>query len=79
MAILSQRRDLDDASVTSWVRSAEAIDKISNHILRGNAMGTFQAEVGLWQILARTVWDLAILVREVVIFKSKINAPSQKW
>src|SRR5262249_52983528 len=51
--LFSEFPDLDDASVTSWVHSAEAIDKISNHILRGNAMGMFQAEVGLWQILAR--------------------------
>ncbi|HXU15661.1 MAG TPA: hypothetical protein VN708_11090 [Terriglobales bacterium] len=51
--LFSEFPELDDASVMSWVRSAEAIDKISNHILRGNAMGTFQAEVGVWQILAR--------------------------
>jgi len=51
--LFSEFPELDDASVTTWVRSAEAIDKISNHILRGNAMGMFQAEVGLWQILAR--------------------------
>lgn len=51
--IFSEFPQLGDASITSFVRSAEAIDKISNHILRGNAMGMFQAEVGVWQILAR--------------------------
>lgn len=51
--LFSEFPGLDDASITAWVHTAEAIDKISNHILRGNAMGTFQAEVGLWQILAR--------------------------
>lgn len=51
--IFSEFPQLDDAAITTFVHSAEAIDKISNHVLRGNAMGTFQAEVGLWQILAR--------------------------
>ena len=51
--IFSEFPQLDDAAVTTFVHSAEAIDKISNRVLRGNAMGTFQAEVGLWQILAR--------------------------
>jgi len=32
---------------------AASRDRIGNHTLRGNAMGTFQAEVGLWQVLAR--------------------------
>ena len=51
--IFSEFPQLSNASVASFVHSAEAIDKISNHVLRGNAMGMFQAEVGLWQILAR--------------------------
>jgi hypothetical protein len=45
--------ELDDASMTGFVTAAEAINEIGNHALRGNAMGTFQANVGLWQILAR--------------------------
>jgi hypothetical protein len=32
---------------------AEALGKIPNHTLRGNAMGIFQANIGIWQILAR--------------------------
>ncbi len=51
--IFSEFPQLTDASIASFVHSAAAIDKISNHVVRGNAMGTFQAEVGLWQILAR--------------------------
>jgi hypothetical protein len=51
--LFSEFPELDDASITEFVRTAEAVDKISNHTLRGNAMGTFQACVGLWQILAR--------------------------
>lgn len=45
--------ELDDASVTGFINAADAINGISNHTLRGNAMGTFQADLGLWQILAR--------------------------
>ena len=32
---------------------AESLGKIPNHTLRGNAMGIFQANLGIWQILAR--------------------------
>jgi hypothetical protein len=45
--------ELDDASIVQFLNSAAALDKISDHILRGNAMGIFQAEASLWQILAR--------------------------
>ncbi len=44
---------MNDASITQFVKVADAIDAIPNHSLRGNAMGVFQANVGLWQILAR--------------------------
>lgn len=44
---------LDDVSLTRFVNDADALDRISNHILRGNALGIFQANVGLWEILAR--------------------------
>jgi hypothetical protein len=45
--------ELDDASITGFVSTADAINNIGNHTLRGNAMGTFQADIGIWQILAR--------------------------
>ena len=51
--IFSEFPALDDASITSFVNTADGLDRISSHTLRGNAMGTFQASVGLWQILAR--------------------------
>jgi hypothetical protein len=44
---------LDDISVTRFVNVAEAINRIPNQALRENAEGSFQASVGLWQILAR--------------------------
>ena len=51
--IFSEFPQLDDSSVKTFVEAAEGINRIQNHVLRGNAMGTFQAEVGLWEILAR--------------------------
>jgi hypothetical protein len=44
---------LRDASMVQFVDVAESVSQISNHTLRGNAMGIFQSTVGLWQILAR--------------------------
>src|SRR6266567_1709826 len=51
--IFSEFPQLDDASIARFVNVADAVGKISNHTLRGNAMGILQANVGLWQILAR--------------------------
>lgn len=45
--------NLSDQSISRFVTVADAIDKISDQSLRGNAMGDFQANIGLWQILAR--------------------------
>ena len=44
---------LDDTSVERFVAAADHIDGISNPTLRANALGAFQADVGLWEILAR--------------------------
>jgi hypothetical protein len=51
--VFSEFPTLSDASMVEFVNVAEAVNKIPNHTLRGNAMGTFQASIGLWQILAR--------------------------
>ena len=51
--IFTEFPELNDASITRFLTTAEALNKISDHALRGNAMGTFQGAVGLWQILAR--------------------------
>jgi hypothetical protein len=51
--IFSEFPELNDVSITRFLTTAEALDKISDKSLRGNAMGTFEATVGLWQILAR--------------------------
>lgn len=51
--IFSEFPNLSDESITRFLSTAEALNKISDHTLRGNAMGIFQANVGLWQVLAR--------------------------
>jgi len=44
---------LDDGAVIQFVSAADRIDGISNSTLRANALGAFQANIGLWQILGR--------------------------
>jgi hypothetical protein len=51
--IFSEFPSLSDESSSRFVTVAESIDKISNETLRGNALGAFQANIGLWEILAR--------------------------
>jgi len=51
--IFSEFPELSDTSITHFLNVAEGLGKIPNHTLRGNAMGIFQANVGIWQILAR--------------------------
>jgi hypothetical protein len=51
--IFSEFPDLSDASIIGFLSTAASLEKISNNSLRGNALGTFQAIVGLWQVLAR--------------------------
>jgi hypothetical protein len=51
--IFTEFPELDDVSITSFLTVAEGLDKISNSSLRGNALGTFQASIGLWQVFAR--------------------------
>ena len=49
----SEFPDLDDTSITQFVKVADTIDGMHDHSLRGNAMGMLQANLGIWQILAR--------------------------
>jgi hypothetical protein len=51
--IFSEFPELSDASIASFVYTTTALQKIPDHVLRGNAMGMFEANVALWQILAR--------------------------
>ena len=51
--IFSEFPELSDASITAFLNTAEALNKISDHTLRGNAMGIFEANIALWEIMAR--------------------------
>jgi len=79
--IFSEFPELDDTSITAFVNTVEVLDKIPNHTLRGNAMGTFQATIGLWQILARQEQIPAANLNEswqtVVNHFGKVTTPTQ--
>jgi hypothetical protein len=51
--IFSEFPELSGTSITRFIDTAESLDRISNQELRGNALGIFQANLGLWQIMAR--------------------------
>jgi len=51
--VFSEFPDLDDASIAAFLQVVTSLNGIPTKTLRGNAFGTFQASVGLWQILAR--------------------------
>ena len=51
--LFSEFPSLDDASITAFLTTAERLDDLPNHYIRGNALGMFQSSVGMWQILAR--------------------------
>jgi hypothetical protein len=52
-SVFSEFHTLNDVSITRFLTVAEAIDRISDDGLRADALGIFQAMVGLWEILAR--------------------------
>ena len=51
--IFAEFPELDDASLERFVSAADHVDAISNPTLKANALGSFQAVVGLWQVFAR--------------------------
>lgn len=51
--VFSEFPDLNDASITTFLQVVTNLNSISKNVLRGNALGTFQASTGLWQIFAR--------------------------
>jgi hypothetical protein len=51
--IFSEFQGLNDVSITRFLGVVDGLDRISNVTLRANALGIFQSNVGLWQILAR--------------------------
>jgi hypothetical protein len=78
--IFSEFPNLDDVSITTFLNVAGSLSGIRNTNLRGNAMGTFEAAVGIWQILARQgqipTTDLAVSWQRVINpFGKVVSAP----
>jgi hypothetical protein len=44
---------IDDSSIAQFVKVADHIAAVNTPALRANALGAFQADLGLWQIFAR--------------------------
>jgi hypothetical protein len=44
---------LNDTSVTQFLQAADAVTAVAAPALRSNALGALQANIGLWEILAR--------------------------
>jgi len=51
--IFSEFPNLTDEAIVKFIDVVEDVEGIHNQALRANAFGAFQANVGLWQILAR--------------------------
>jgi hypothetical protein len=66
--LFSEFPELNDDSITLFVGVANSINGISRLQLRGNTLGALQANIGLWQILAR----------QHEIPKAQLNASWQK-
>ncbi|MGH9326373.1 MAG: hypothetical protein ACRD2B_06775 [Terriglobia bacterium] len=52
-SLFSEFHALNDASIRRFLGTSEGIDRIHDRAVRADALGIFQANVGLWQILAR--------------------------
>ena len=50
--IFTEFQELNDRSIVMFLETAEALNNVPNPV-RSNALGTFQANIGIWQILAR--------------------------
>jgi hypothetical protein len=51
--IFSEFPSLSNASITRFFTVAEGLNHIPDRLLRADALGILQADIGLWQILAR--------------------------
>ena len=50
--IFTEFQELNDRSIVMFLQTAEALNNVPNPV-RSNALGTFQANIGIWQIFAR--------------------------
>ena len=53
LSIFAEFPALDDTSIDMFVSAADQVEGLKTPTLRTNALGAFQANIGLWQIFAR--------------------------
>jgi hypothetical protein len=79
--IFSEFPDLDDSCIANFLNVAGTLNGIRNQNVRGNAMGTFEATIGIWQILARQgqipTADLRDSWQRVIAPYAKVNSAPQ--
>ena len=51
--VFAEFPELNDTSIVQFVKAADSVSGIGNPAQRANALGALQANVGLWEILAR--------------------------
>ena len=51
--IFSEFKQLNNASIAAFITAADSLSGIKERNLRANALGIFQANLGIWEILAR--------------------------
>jgi hypothetical protein len=51
--VFTEFPSLNDTSIERFINAADSVDKIPNQALRENSEGSFQATIGIWQVLAR--------------------------
>jgi hypothetical protein len=51
--VFSEFGGLNDTSIVQFLSEAETLDRINDRKLRADALGIFEADIGLWQIFAR--------------------------
>ena len=51
--VFSEFSSLSNAAITRFITVAEGLNRIPDRLLRADALGIVQANIGLWQILAR--------------------------
>lgn len=52
-SVFSEFPGLSNESVAGFLKAADSLDRIASPVLRANAIGIFQSNLGLWQILVR--------------------------
>lgn len=52
-SVFSEFPGLSNESIVAYLKTADALDRIPSPVVRANAIGIFQSNLGLWEILVR--------------------------